>query len=79
MKEFLQNAGAILLFVFTVIFGISAISTIFLVCWRNEVRWKLNPVDKTETRYEIGIDKDTHKLQLKKTKEATKTFRGLDE
>lgn len=79
MKEFLINTGLFLLLIFTVIVGISAISTIFLVCWRNEVRWKLNPVDKTETRYEIGIDKDTHKLQFKKTKEATKTFRGLDE
>lgn len=79
MKEFIKETGVILLWAFTVIVGISACVTIFLACWRNDVRWKLNPVDKTETRYEIGIDKDTHKLQLKKTKESMKTFRGMDE
>ena len=51
----------------------------FLLFWRGVVALNLNPIDKHETRFEIGFDSDTHTIQFKKVEEKKTTFKGAEE
>ncbi len=50
-----------------------------LLMWRGAVALKLNPVNKSETKYEITVDKDSNTVQFKKSTESKTTFKGAEE
>lgn len=52
---------------------------IALLMWRGVVALKLNPVNKSETKYEITVDKDSNTVQFKKSTESKMTFKGAEE
>lgn len=65
--------------------GIFAIGLILFLCIvvgigisRCIIRMKLNPVQRTETRYELSIEPD-NTLKFKKIEEERTTYRGMEE
>ena len=79
MREFLEDCKAVAGMFGGIVAVVGVLFLIALLMWRGAVALKLNPVNKSETKYEITIDKDSNTVQFKKSTESKMTFKGAEE
>lgn len=79
MTEILEDLKAVVGMFGGIIAVVGVLFLIALLMWRGAVALKLNPVNKSETKYEITVDKDSNTVQFKKSTESKMTFKGAEE
>ena len=79
MSEFLEDCKDVAGMFGGIVAVVGVLFLIALLMWRGAVALKLNPVNKSETKYEITVDKDSNTVQFKKSEESKMTFKGAEE
>lgn len=79
MIEILDDCKAVAGLFGGIVAVVGVLFLIALLMWRGAVALKLNPVNKSETKYEITVDKDSNTVQFKKSTESKMTFKGAEE
>ena len=79
MSEFLDVFKSVAGMLGGIVAFVGVLFLIALLMWRGAVALKLNPVTKSETKYEITVDKESNTVQFKKSEESKVTFKGAEE